>query len=371
MSGLVIVLGAGVVGLQTAVSLLEDGHKVTIVTEHFPGDESIEYTSPWAGAIWRTHSAHDQKELCQWDIESYNHWMNTTTKGENMMTETGLERRSIRVYSAMPNIDTSSPSLWFSSHVSDFSIIPPTSLPPTCTSGYSYTSIAINPPIYLSHLLSKASTLGAQLIRASLPTSGGLPGAITAALHLARTPLSSSPILINCTGLSSSTLVPDPALYPIRGQTLLVSITPPPPPTSLHIVMHEDPAISPDVTYIIPRPLTSTFVFGGTKIPDDWSSEPDASTTKGILERCRNVWPEICDSKIEVLATQVGLRPGRKGGVRVEVEEVDVDVDGERRGKAKVKVVHQYGHAGAGYQLSLGSARKVLGIVRGIVEGRE
>lgn len=38
---------AGVIGLQTAISLLEAGYKVTIVAKHFPGDLSIEYTSPW------------------------------------------------------------------------------------------------------------------------------------------------------------------------------------------------------------------------------------------------------------------------------------------------------------------------------------
>jgi hypothetical protein len=38
---------AGVIGLQIAISLLEEGYKVTIVAKHFPGDKSIEYTSPW------------------------------------------------------------------------------------------------------------------------------------------------------------------------------------------------------------------------------------------------------------------------------------------------------------------------------------
>lgn len=38
---------AGVIGLQTAIFLLEEGYKVTIIAEHFPGDTSLEYTSPW------------------------------------------------------------------------------------------------------------------------------------------------------------------------------------------------------------------------------------------------------------------------------------------------------------------------------------
>jgi len=38
---------AGVIGLQCALSLLEEGFNVTIIAKHIPGDESIEYASPW------------------------------------------------------------------------------------------------------------------------------------------------------------------------------------------------------------------------------------------------------------------------------------------------------------------------------------
>lgn len=66
---------AGVVGLQTAITLLEEGYKVSIIAKHWPGDESVEYTSPWAGAIWRTHATPDQVEWCKWDVRSYQEWM--------------------------------------------------------------------------------------------------------------------------------------------------------------------------------------------------------------------------------------------------------------------------------------------------------
>lgn len=38
---------AGVIGLSNAIFLAEAGYKVTIIAAHKPGDESIEYTSPW------------------------------------------------------------------------------------------------------------------------------------------------------------------------------------------------------------------------------------------------------------------------------------------------------------------------------------
>lgn len=43
----VVVIGAGVIGLTNAVFLAQAGYLVTIIAAHVPGDESIEYTSPW------------------------------------------------------------------------------------------------------------------------------------------------------------------------------------------------------------------------------------------------------------------------------------------------------------------------------------
>lgn len=47
----VVVLGAGVSGLTTALLLSDDPTvAVTVVAKHMPGDYDIEYASPWAGA---------------------------------------------------------------------------------------------------------------------------------------------------------------------------------------------------------------------------------------------------------------------------------------------------------------------------------
>lgn len=48
------VVGAGVVGLTTALVLQIKGYDVTILANHFPGDKSPDYTSPWAGARWKS-----------------------------------------------------------------------------------------------------------------------------------------------------------------------------------------------------------------------------------------------------------------------------------------------------------------------------
>ena len=50
----ILILGAGVIGLTTALVLRESYStaNITIVAKHFSGDRSIEYASDWAGANW-------------------------------------------------------------------------------------------------------------------------------------------------------------------------------------------------------------------------------------------------------------------------------------------------------------------------------
>lgn len=93
-----------------------------------------------------------------------------------------------------------------------------------------------------------------------------------------------------------------------------------------------------------------------------WEKEIDEELSARILRRVAE-WKlaeELRtgdDGGFEVLSTQVGFRPGRKGGPRVEIE-----VGGKVEG---VWVVHAYGHGGAGYQNSVGSAEKVVRLVEG------
>lgn len=54
MNKKVNVIGSGVIGLTTALLLQEKGYDVTIIANDFPGDRNIEYTSPCAGARWKT-----------------------------------------------------------------------------------------------------------------------------------------------------------------------------------------------------------------------------------------------------------------------------------------------------------------------------
>jgi D-amino-acid oxidase len=154
--------------------------------------------------------------------------------------------------------------------------------------------------------------------------------------------------VVLATGLSSKNFLPEEEaekLYPIRGQTVLVKGEAPKAVT--HVFS------SKEISYVVPRPGSGTTILGGCKQAGNWDEKEDSHLTERILDKAKVLVPELlgADGEFEVLSVQVGRRPGRRGGPRVEIEKERINA---------VKVVHAYGHSGAGYQNSIGSAGKVV-----------
>ncbi len=88
----ITILGAGVVGLTTSLVLANSypSAKITVVAKHFPGDRSIEYTSPWAGANWSS-MAHDNGPLEKYDEVTF-HRFGALMDGKNVHGCTALKK---------------------------------------------------------------------------------------------------------------------------------------------------------------------------------------------------------------------------------------------------------------------------------------
>jgi glycine/D-amino acid oxidase-like deaminating enzyme len=114
--------------------------------------------------------------------------------------------------------------------------------------------------------------------------------------------------------------------------------------------------------YILPRG-DGTFIVGGTRLPNDWDTEPRPETTREIIARALAAMPTLASQdgvgdEVEILGVNVGLRPARKDGVRLE------------RGDAvdHVAVIHSYGYGGYGYQCSWGAAFEARNLIDEVLQ---
>jgi D-amino-acid oxidase len=111
--------------------------------------------------------------------------------------------------------------------------------------------------------------------------------------------------------------------------------------------------------YAIPRP-DGNCILGGTMDVGSWDTSIHPETTKRILTCAYDAMPELSKGKgweaIEVVSCNVGLRPARRGGARMELEVVERKKGGKG---GEFGVVHAYGIGPAGYQSSWGMAENV------------
>ena len=99
------------------------------------------------------------------------------------------------------------------------------------------------------------------------------------------------------------------------------------------------------------------------------ATEPDFDLAERMMKRSIMVCPQLVPSgagieALKVIRHQVGFRPYRVGGPRIEREDI---VDDEL---GNLAVVHSYGAASFGYQASYGMANEVVRIVNGILGER-
>ena len=198
----------------------------------------------------------------------------------------------------------------------------------------SFTTVGIDTPVYLPYLLSRFLARGGNLIRNSLQH-------ISQVIEGALTPFKPDALVV-CVGIGARFLggVEDKDVYPIRGQTVLIRA---PWVKSGRTIYRKD-----DVTYIIPRrsgdvsqtvvraPHVKPFsrsiqvILGGTREVDDWYPRSRPETRIEILKRAIALAPEIAPPGTKkptyedliplIIEDGCGLRPGRKGGIRLERE---------------------------------------------------
>lgn len=243
---------------------------------------------------------------------------------------------------------------WYKQLMPDFRELETHEVPPGQDSGCTFTSVCLNVPMYLSWLVGQCVRNGVVFKRAVLSE-------LAEARHLSHTGRAAD-IVVNATGLGALKLggVRDATMAPARGQLVLVRNDRP----SMLVTSSTDDD-SGEVLYMMQRAAGGGTIIGGTYDIGNWESQPCPNIAARIMARALRLDPALGGGQgvagLDVIRHAVGLRPYRKGGVRIERETLRDASDG-----ASVQVVHNYGHAGWGYQGSYGCAERVVELVNEI-----
>lgn len=307
----VLVVGAGVSGLTTAVVLAESGLRVRVMT----CDPPHSTFSAMAGASWGPFlSGHEA--VPRWSAVSRAVFIQLAAEyGTGVHLSTGVE--------AFQNLDAA--PRW-ATEVPDFRECELGEFPSNYKGAWRYTIPLVDMPSYLAYLSQRLSY-----------SSGGVD--LISPLANLSAPLSAAPTVVNCTGLGARELIDDHSVVPCRGQLTVVG--------NPGVTEFFQDNIDDDPTCIFPH--GDKVVLGGTAETNVDKLDYDLLQEQLILDRCARVEPRLAGAR--VIERRVGLRPQRS---RIRVEP-DSRIPG---------LIHNYGHGGSGVTLSWGCAMDVLKLVR-------
>ena len=277
----------------------------------------LETTSVAAGAVWSGSALESSSR--DWAAASLRYFLPLTEQpGSGVILQ-----RMREVYAEAV------PDPWYRDLLPAFERLPARDLPAGLVDGYLMDVPMIAPPIYLRVLQDQFLAAGRHHGRARDVDSLDEVAA-------------GADLLVNCSGVGARTLADDPAVYPMRGQTLLIDA----PDIDLGYMDNSR------VDHIFPR--ADGVLIGGVKLDGDWRRELDPAISADIIRRTSTIESGIAGAKVRREFT--GLRPGR-AQVRLELEELS----------SGAAVIHNYGHGSVGYTLSWGCAEEVAALARELV----
>jgi D-amino-acid oxidase len=324
----VLVIGAGVIGLTTAICLAEAGVGVTVAAAEQPAQT----TSAAAGALWGPHLVGMDDRIPRWAGVTLDHLTGLSSPSLGANELAGIVQTS----SGLMASDTPGDKPPVHAPASGLAPCAPAELPSGYQTGWRLTAPIIAMPDYLGYLEQRLNRAGG---------TAAFPLAFRT-LDDARRYAPAARVIVNASGFGARNLVPDAEVTPVRGQVVVV----------------RNPGISEffvgtraegwELTYLFPH--GDVVVLGGTEQFGDARREPDPAIAAQIVTACAAVRPEVADAP--VLEHRVGLRPARPR-VRLEAEDFKTTT-GDR-----ITVVHNYGHGGAGVTLSWGCAEDATALV--------
>jgi D-amino-acid oxidase len=311
----VVVIGAGVSGLTSALCLAEAGWPVRVWAAALPPQT----TSVVAGAVWAPpRPAERAATTLAWTEHSLGVFRELADD-----PATGVQMAPAMAVGNLIGEEAMSSA---ANLIPDLRPADPADIPAGFRFGFRATMPMIDMPQYLGYLTRRLAVAGCEI--EVHPVQSLAEAADTA------------PIVVNCAGLGAGVLAGDDAVRPLFGQHVVLSN-----PGVRQLFLE----IGTGNEWVCYFPHPHRVVCGGISIPGRWDTTPDPDVTDRILQRCRRVEPRLGDA--EVIETITGLRPDRPS-VRVEAEPL-----------GSGRCVHNYGHSSNGVTLSWGCARDVVRLV--------